>query len=225
MPLMRRRAARRAPLRVRRRVGRLRRLRRKVLGSKVHYFTEKCQLTDWAATATSIAYGVQTFKISDLFNFTSGYQQLFDLYKLNSVSLTIFPKFNVSAAEFQNPNAQAGALPLMAVAPNRDPYVPAPTSWNDLLNDDGCKVYRMDKPVRITITRPKPNILDDQGHQLPFQFNLTQQPWLTTGGNTQTIDQSAIKHYGLRWAIWNQGPYEVVFNVVAKYSFCFKEQD
>lgn len=186
-------------------------------------------MTDIAATANSISFGTQTYKVNDLTNWTAAYQNLFDLYKLLAVKITIFPKFNVSSAEYQNPAGNAGALPLLALAPNRDPYVPAPTSWADIVNDDGVKILRLDRPRSFFITRPKPAITTTVDgstfYPIPVQYNVGVQPWLTTGGNSQVINQSATPHYGHRWAIWNEGPYDVSFHIVAEYSLAFKEQD
>lgn len=228
MPARRRVPAsvRRALRRRRARMGRARIMRRKIVGNGVHFFKEKCELGDWSCAANNFSYGQQTYKIDDLTNFASSMKSLFDLYKILKVKITIFPKFNVSAAEYQNPPGNAGALPLLAVAPNRDLFVPAPVSWADVLNDDGCKVMRLDKPRTFYLTRPKPLISSPGGGVLlPFQFNVKDQPWLTTGGNQQLLDQSTVPHYSHRWAIWNEGPFDVSFHVVAEYTVCFKEQD
>lgn len=207
-------------------MGRMRVFRKKILGGSnaVHWFKEKTELAPLEAGANNFAYGRITYAISDLLNWSS-YKNLFDLYKLNKVKITIIPKFNVSAAEYQNPAGQAGALPLLYIAPNRDPYVPAPTTTADVLNDDGCKVMRLDKPRSFVLTRPKALILDADGTSVPFQFNLGMQPWLTTGGNAQTLSQENVNHFGHRWAILNQGPFEAVFQVIAEYSFAMKERD
>lgn len=227
MPV-RRRAPGRPRMRrsVARRVGRFRQMRRKILGSqKVHWFKEKVELNSIAAPANNYAYGTLKYYANDLTNWASSFKQLFDLYKLMKVKITIIPKMNVSAAEYQNPAGQGGALPLLYIAPNRDPYVPDPASTADVLNDDGCKVLRLDRPRTFVLSRPKPSILDSEGQMVPFQFNVGMQPWLTTGGNLQIINQEQVAHYGHRWAILNQGPFECVFQVIAEYTICFKEQD
>lgn len=227
MPLRRARRAARPGRAARRAIGRFRRMRRKVLKQNVHFFNEKCPLADWSCSANNYNYGTQVYKITDLTNFTAAYKPLFDLYKLLKVKITLFPIYNVSSAEYQNPAGNAGAIPLIAVAPNRDPYVPSPTSWADILNDDGVKVMRLDKPRSFVLSYPKPSIVTDGGNPLfvPLQFNTKMQPWLTTGGNAQILDQSTTPHYGHRWAIWNEGPNNVAIHVVATYYFCFKEQD
>lgn len=208
-------------------MGRARRMRRKILGKQsVHYFKEKCPLADISAAANSTNFGTQVYKAADLTNWTAAYQNLFDLYKLLAVKITIFPRFNVSAAEYQNPAGNSGALPLLAIAPNRDPYVPAPTSWADIVNDDGVRIVRLDRPRSFYLSRPKPRIqLGDANIEMPVQYNVGVQPWLTTGGNSQVINQSGVTHYGHRWAIWNEGPYNASFHIVAEYSLAFKEQD
>lgn len=219
---------------VKRRLGGRRRKmiprRARIFGNQVHFFKEKCPLADWACASNTIATGTQVYKIADLTNFAPAYKPLFDLYKLLRVKITIFPKFNVSSAEYQNPAGNAGSIPLLAVAPNRSPYVPPPANWADILNDDGVRVMRLDKPRSFVLSYPKPALTTaepgaPQQYNIPFQFNTKVQPWLATGGNNQTVDQSSVPHYSHRWAIWNEGPYDVAFHIVAEYSFCMKEQD
>lgn len=137
---------------------------------------------------------------------------LFDLYKITGFKVTFIPTHNVS--DF---SAGGGSgIPMLYVAPNRDPYVPAPTTVGDILNDDGVKIVRFTKPFSYYIKNPKPDILDKNGNSLPWQLNSTfsmLQPWLTTGGNLQTVDQSTVKHYGLRWFVDN------VYNTAQPFTF------
>lgn len=205
-------------------VGRYRRFRRKVLGSAVHTFKEKVQLLSISIPAGTTVYGTQTFKLSDLLN-SGSFTSLFDMYKLTGVKCMWNGLVNTSEASVGNAIGQAGSLPMLYVAPNRDPYVPAPVSVADILNDDGCKIIRLTKPFSKYIDRPKPDLRDEANQRLPFQFNVRDQPWLTTGGNNQLIDQSTVEHYGFRYAITNNSSLQMVVQVYATYYFQMKEQD
>lgn len=203
-----------------------RRIRRKALGRSVHSFTEKTQIASISAAAGTTVTGTLTYKINDLINWNS-YESLFDLYKLKGVKVTIIPLANSSDANngYPNTSGQVGTLPMFYIAPNRDPYTPAPASIPDVLNDDGCKIVRLTKPVSYYIKSPKPDLRDSEGSQLPLQLNVGKDFWLTTGGNQQTIDQSAVKHFGHRYVFTNNASNEMVLQVYVKYYFMMKEQD
>lgn len=155
------------------------------------------------------------------------YVGLYDLYKITGMKVTFVPQHNVS--DFGQ--GIASAIPMLYVATNRDPYVPAPVSVADILNDDGVKIIRFTKPVSFYVKNPKAQIVDSEGQQIPLQFNSSSkalQPWLTTGGNSQTINQSNLLHYGLRYFVDNTGmttPVQVAFQVFVKLYVSFKEQD
>lgn len=199
--------------------------------SGVHWFKESCQLPSITALGANNGSGTMTFKFNDLTNAPS-YKALFDLYKITRVKIKIVPKANVSSADvIANANGQAGTLPMLYIAENRDPYVPSPTGVSDILNDDGVKIIRMTRPITLSLKSPKARVLSGLGTgatDVPIQFNVGSkwQPWLTTGGNLQVVDQSNTEHYGFRWFISNGvGNFEQVFDVYATYYFAMKEQD
>lgn len=196
--------------------------------SVVHKFKETCT---WArgplfAPANSSQPGLMTFQLNDLNNFMS-FKGLFDLYKITGVKVKILPRWS-SGDVLASQLGQAG-FPVLHIAENRDPYVPAPSSIADLLNDDGCKSIRMNKPITLFLRNPKAEIKDADGTSLPFQFNASAkmlQPWLTTGGNLQSIDQSTVNHYGFRYWLDNtlcSQPVNV--EVYTTLYFSMKEQD
>lgn len=191
----------------------------------VHKFKEMYDGGWTTVPATSISNSVLSTQIASLTNFPS-LQSMFDLYKITGMKVTFIPSHNVSDI-----SAGAGTgIPMLYVAPNRDPYVPAPASVADILNDDGCKAIRFTKPVSFYVKNPKGLILDSAGNSLPFQFDSSKaylQPWLTTGGNSQTINQSTVKHYGLRYLLDNtlNTAQPFVFQVIVKLYFSCKEQD
>lgn len=222
----RRMGNRRKPYRMMRKRGG----RRTALSKKVYWFKEPCQ-GESLSGPTGNNGGLMTFQLSDLANLPS-YQNLFDLFKISGVHVKIVPRFNVSEYSAQNISLQAGNLPVLYIAPNRDPFVPAPTTIGDILNDDGCKIIRVTKPINLFLKSPKPDVLMSVGEgqpqqEIPLQFNVGSkyQPWLVTGGINQRINQSGTKHYGYRWLINNPSPTECVFDVYTTYYFACKERD
>lgn len=197
---------------------------------KVHWFKEVAQIANGiSANAGSNGTGVMTFKLDDLNN-QANFAALFDLYKITGVKIKIVPRFNVSdPTTVANANTQAGTLPMLYIAENRDPYVPAPINVADILNDDGVKVIRLTRPINLWLKSPKPLISGGNGvESIPMQFGTGRafQPWLTTGGNGQTVSQIAVPHYGFRWLLNNGvGNFTVVCDVYATYYFAMKEQD
>lgn len=220
----------------RRRPARRYRGRRKVFKGKssgpnpmtlgVHRFKETCMLTDWSCAAGSTQFGIQTYKLNDLFSSTQ-FKGLFDLYKITGVKLTIIPRFNVASVEeaTSGTGGSVGQLPMLYIAPNRSAWSTAPTSIQDILNDDGVKVMTLNKKVSFYLNSPAPRIVDGAGTGVPIQFNNNTRPWLTTGGNGQDADQSGVGYYSHRWAISNLGTSGVYADVYATYYMAFKEQD
>lgn len=202
---------------------------RSALQKKVHWFKEMYQSTSLVGNSNSFTAGVWNCNLNELQNAAS-FKSMFDLYKITGVKLKIIPRFNVDQVTSLNVNGQLGNLPVLYIAPNRDPYVPLPGSLGDILNDDGCKVIRLTRPINLYLKAPKPKLVTagSAGDQdIPLQFNIGSkwQPWLTTGGNSQTIDQSSINHYGYRYMISNETSADCVLDVYATLYFCCKEQD
>lgn len=220
-------------LRRRRRAGRRYAARRKVYRGKmatnpmragVHYFKETCLLQAWSCPAGSTQYGCQTYKLNDIFN-NGQFKNLFDLYKITGVKLRVVPRYNQASVAESTIGPNLNELPMLYIAPNRSAWSTAPTSIQDILNDDGCKIVRLEKPVTFWLRSPAPRIVDGAGTGVPIQFNNNIRPWLTTGGNGQDADQSGVSYYSHRWAINNQNTNGVYVDVYATYYMTFKEQD
>lgn len=202
---------------------------RSALAKKVHWFKELYQSTSLVGSASATTGGIINFSLNELQN-AGSFKAMFDLYKITGVKVKIVPRFNVSEVQTLNINNQLGNLPMLYVAPNRDPYVPVPTSIGDILNDDGCRVIRLTKPVNLYLKAPKAKITtsgSEAAQDIPLQFNVGSkwQPWLTTGGNSQTIDQSGLLHYGFRYMINNQTAADCVLDTYCTLYFACKEQD
>lgn len=220
--LRRKRSNRRRGKRVSRRTRRIR------SSPSIHKFKEMYKLGPVGAPASAIGSGVLAPKgISELAN-VAHLTGLFDLYKITGVKYKIVPRYNSA-----DPSATI-TLPMIYLATNRDPFTPAPSSVGDILNDDTCKSYRLDKPISWFVKCPKPDMsisFDIGGTQYvgPQQWQLgvatKYQPWLTTGGNNQSLDQSARAHYGVRWVVDNFNSFPVDVDVYATLYFQMKEQD
>lgn len=179
------------------------------------------------APATTLGVGIINFKISSLVNF-SNLAGLYDLYKITGAKVKIIPRYT-QASLLENNAIPSGALPVLHIAPNRNPYVPPPTTLGDVLNDDGVKSILLNKPVTLWLKAPKPDITTggETPTPVPMQFGVSSkyQPWLTTGGNGQLQDQSGVPHYGFRWALDNQASVPADAQIFVTLYFKMKEQD
>lgn len=209
-------------------------LRRPV--KSVHHFKEQFRLPNILVAANSQVSGTIAPQIANLLNYAN-FKQLFDLYKITGVKLKFLYRGN--SADTQG-SAGATGIPVLYTAINRDPAVPAPASIADLLNDDTCRIHRGDGLLGkggVYIKSPKPDmqadVVNKEGifigttiQQLQLNTGSRSQFWLTTGGNGQTIDQSVVKHYGLRWFLDNTfNAADQVVEVYATMYFSMKEQD
>lgn len=210
-------------------LGRVRRFRRKLARARgntlVHKFKEWYDggiTTIGALTAQGYVLSTQVASLNNWGSLVN----LFDLYKITGMKVTFIPSHNTS--DFTS--GTGSGIPMLYVAPNRDPYVPAPVSVADILNDDGVKIIRFTKPVSFYLKNPKADILTKTGESLPFQFNSSStalQPWLCTGGNSSTIDQSQLKHYGFRYYVDNSlnTAQPFIWQICVKLYVTLKEQD
>lgn len=214
---------------MRRRFARRRALPRRRI-SMVKWFKESYPYPNAiTANAQSLGTGTLSFSLEQLTN-SSSYSLLYDLYKINAVKIKIIPRFNQADVLQAGNVGMNGGLPVLHIATNRDPYVPIPADLADVLNDDTCRSIRMDRPITLFLRYPKPDVLaGPEGSQIsiPMQFGVKAkfQPWLTTGGNNQLINQVNVKHYGFRYVIDNQAGVDVSAQVFVTMYFAMKEQD
>lgn len=202
----------------------------------VHRFQEMTQLAAINIPHGNTSAGVLSINLNQLANAPS-FKLLFDLYKINGVKFTFLYRHNTSDAGSVFGNTD---LPILYTAPNRDPFVPAPASVADILNDDGVRIHRADALLGkggVYIKTPKPDMTAivlsggvPTGGTVPTQWNYGEskkfQPWLTTGGNGQAVDQSATPHFGLRWYAENlSNAQDQQIQVFATLYFSCKEQD
>lgn len=210
----------------------MRRIRRKAYNTKVYHFKEP--YLAGAGTATPVinvpslsgSGGQLTFQLASLTNIAS-YKNLFDLYKINKVQVKIIPYANVTENnQLATGGPNQGALPVMYIAPNRDYWIGSPTSAADVMNDDGVRVIRLDKPTTLTLTAPRPNVLGGDGTTINYGIlpNRVGQ-WLSTGGNGAKVDQSTTTYYSFRWWCDNFNSTSFTPQVIVTLFFSMKERD
>lgn len=229
-----RRFRKRRPVGKRKYGGVRRKLTRRV--KITHHFKEICQLSQITAAGTATTSGVISWNLNQLTN-NASFKNLFDLYKITGVKLKMLYRHNVSDS---GEPAGIGEIPVMYMAPNRDPFVPPPTTVGDILNDDGVKIFRCDAfkgKGGLYLKSPKPDMSSavtvggvPSGGLVTTQWNYGTgskfQPWLTTGGNGQALDQSGVSHYGYRYFFDNsQSTQTQTVYVYATLYFSMKEQD
>lgn len=201
---------------------------RRGFAPSVHRICEKTEIQGFTAASQSNTAGILTFSLAQLLNLPS-LKNLWDLYKITGVKITLMPQWNTSQIGQSSggvPGNTSG-LPILAIAPNRSPYSTTPTSLNDVMNDDYCRIIRLTRPVSMYLKYPKPVFLDkDQNVQNSALFNDNIQPWLSTGGNAQTIDQSNVAHYGFKYFLDNANfAGNATVRVFVKLYVKLKEQD
>lgn len=194
----------------------------------IHKFTEMYKDVSIGAGTGSFSSGVLAVSgLNSLLNVTN-YQGLFDLYKITGVTYKFVPAFN------QADVGTSSQIPNLYLATNRSPFVPAPVSVGDILNDDTCRVYRLDRPITWSVSCPKPDMssqvtIGESSYSVPHNWQFAPvakyQPWLTTGGNSQTLSQIALKHYGVKWAVDNLNTVAINVDVYTTIHFQMKEQD
>lgn len=160
------------------------------------------------AGASATSSGVINCKIGSLTNFPS-LKNMYDLYKIVGWKITLIPQWNTAQIGLSGSSVagSTSGLPMLFIAPNRSPYSVAPTSAADAINDDGVRIIRLNRPVSMYLKYPKPLFeqTDSSGMTVyPIGlFNNNVQPWLSTGGNNQLVDQSGTVHNGFRYWLDN----------------------
>lgn len=199
----------------------------------VHKFKEWVQLPDLTCPAGAVQGGVLSPSIDQLTNWTS-YRALFDVYKVVGIKFKFLPQFNNAyVSNGLAPGATQGTLPFMYMEISHDPWAPAPATVNDILNTDGLTIKRLERPFNKYVKAPVPIVSWTDASGVVSQQTIinnnsaSQRQWLTTGGNTQKIDQSSSPHFGLRYLLDNQynTSYNLQFRVFACFYFIMKEQD
>lgn len=175
----------------------------------VHHFKERFRTSDIIVPATSGVGNVLSCNLQQLTNSTS-FINMFDMYKITGIKWTFIYRQNSA-----DTTSGTSAIPLLHVATNRDPFAPPPANVADILNDDSCRTYRMDRPkVSWYVKAPKPDMTTNvtldgvlQPATVVTQWNYGVsskfQPWLCTGGNSQALDQSKVPHFGVRYYVDN----------------------
>lgn len=198
-------------------------------GAPSVYKFKESYVSTVTALASSGVQGILTGQMSSLTN-VGQYSGLFDLYRITGMKVTFLPYWNTGITSLESnitgTNYVPGGIPVLYIAPNRDPQVPAPANLPDIINDDGVKMVRLDKKRSFFVKYPKPELFDAAAQALPLLFNNKVQPWLSTGGGGQAISQISNRHFGFRYWIDNGAcPNSLPITVVTTLYFQMKERD
>lgn len=196
----------------------------------VHHFQEMVNLQDIVVPANNTTAGVLSVNLNQLVNANS-YKGLFDLYKINGCKFTFL--YRANSSDVSN-GLNTASLPVLYTAINRDPFCVIPGSVSDILNDDTSKIHRADGLLGkggVYVKCPKPDMsVAIEGGNVPQQWNYGVskkfQPWLTTGGAANAIDQSNVPHFGIRYFLDNMAAASTQsIQVYVTLYFAMKEQD
>lgn len=182
--------------------------------------------------ATSTSTGVINFQVNQVTNWAS-LKLIWDLYRIVGAKITLIPHMNSSTTESGGGTGPVQTIPTLYIAPNRDPFVPAPTSIDDVLNDDFCKIRMFNKPLKMYLKSPKHSnpVRASDGtfigmDQTQLGVSKKFQYWLPTGGNSQTYGADDFSYYGFRYFIDNTGSHtEFDFEIIYTVYIELKEQD
>lgn len=206
-------------------------LRRGGFSSKVHLLKEKYEGGVITASSNSTSAGVLNCQLSNLTNFPS-FKNMYDLYKIVAWKVTLIPQWNTAQIGLSGSSVagSTSGLPMLFIAPNRSPYSVAPTTAADAINDDGVRIIRLSRPVSMYLKYPKPLFQADVATEMTTfpigLFNNNVQPWLSTGGNNQLVDQSGTFHNGFRYWLDNTNfAGNATVRVFHTLYLKFKEQD
>lgn len=169
-----------------------RRFRRKIFRkiprrglSKIHYFKKAVELTNQTITAGSTLYFAFSFRLSDLPDYTNGFSNLYDQYRINAVKVTFTPQYNV----YNSNTAAQVCIPYIVTALDFD-NAGTPTSLEQV---DSYTTSR-----RSVFTRPhsrflRPKILyqiyNAPGVSTPAYCNASS-PWVD-------VAAPQVSHFGI----------------------------
>ena len=119
------------------------------------------------------------------------YVNLYNTYQIRSVQVLLIPT--------QPVNTQTAAPidpPRITFAVQSTSDFATPTAELDVLNDNGCKIRLMQKPLKIRASmRPQLSLTDNTSAvQVPVTQTSKRAQWLSTG--TKGVD---VEHAGITW--------------------------
>lgn len=166
----------------------------------------------------------------------NGFNILYDLFKVTGMKIKLIPKINSNTNFSQDGVQLQNNLPMLYIAPNRNPLTPNPTSASDVLNDDQCRAIRFDKPVTLYLANPKPDQIlyasadGSSVGRVVGQLNASSskyQSWYPTAGNNSIQTQyTGMFWYGFRYWVDNGGSSTTLaFDTIVTEYVMFKEQD
>lgn len=210
MPL-RRRMARKRPLRGTRRYRKYTSLRRGITAYQPS-FSE----TFFAGTCQSGAGSIFNVRFNQIPEYQN-YVNLYNSFQIRSVQVLLIPTSVV------NTEASGGQVdvPRIAYAIQNTSNFATPGSELDVLNDNGCKIRSMTKPLKIRASmRPQLSLKDNTSAvDVAVTQTSKRSQWLTT-----TETGTAVEHSGITyWVSQNYTAQKPVLNVYIKVFFAMRD--
>jgi len=137
------------------------------------------------------AGGIFRVKFSDIPEYQN-YVNLYNCFQIRSVQVLLIPS--------QPVNTQSGVTPVdpprLTFAVQTSSDFATPTAELDVLNDNGCKIRLLQKPLKIRASmRPQLSETDNvSGAAVAVTARSKRAQWLTT--NTKGTD---VEHAGITW--------------------------
>lgn len=188
----------------RRRVKRMRRMRGR---RRVHHFKRTFAST-LTVTAASIGLGSQTYKLSDVPN-SGDFQNLFDLFRINKVAVRFIPKFTGTSASSGNLDALGQFVSVLDFTD-----ADTPVNINQLLEYENVRRSKLSS-VHRRVFCPSVSMI---GYKGPFTNSYAPR-WKQWVNMTDV----ATLHYGLKFAVDNQGGSAIDYDVYTTLYFSCRQ--
>lgn len=203
----RRRPARRAPRR------RFRGVLRGLIGNSQPIFTETIPVSPLVSNALG-NFGVSMNQLSQYASYSALYRQ----YRILKLQVILLPEQTMGEAlqdEATPPGFITSGVGRIVYAINDMPGLPAPANEVSVLNENGCKIRAMSKPLRITC-RPVPDVeVSNSGQDNAYLPIDLRRKWLDINYG------STVPHTGISYAFTAPSPQTV--QVYYKVTFQLKE--
>jgi len=149
----------------------------------------------------SNAGGVLSVRISQVPQIAQ-YSTLYTKYRILKAKFILLPQFvtessDVNAAQYNGSTGLGNwGMSRIVTSIQDSPDQPQPVSEDDVLEDNGCKIYT-GRPKIVLGCRPVPNTLDANG------VIMTQKgKFINFVGSSPTVQE--VEHFGIRW--WHTLP-------------------
>lgn len=158
-------------------------------------FTECFRMeTPIVATNTGGIFKVQANSLPEW----SSYSALYNQYAIKKLQFILMPCYNsddIVAATTPAPYY----VPRLAYSVQESPYVQAPVSEQQVLEDNGCKFFTLDRKRVITVRRPTPDVNVETSGTTNVAERTTKLKWFNTDNPEVQLSGGGIPHGTVQW--------------------------